>query len=307
MLNFTHPQACQALFDHATRNGATMVRGIEEVTLDAPSSQPYIRWTEADGSVHESSPALIIGADGRNSVVRRTAGIELHSAPVRQHITGGLIEAPRELSTHINGHGSSGDLNWYAFPQGPTLLRVYIAHFDVHRYSGAAGTARFLSDLARIPQPDVACLAEGTAVTPVATYPSVDTWTDEPFADGVLLIGDAAGYNDPIIGQGLSLTMADVRDTSQLLLSGARKPSDFIDYGVARSDRFAKLRMASQTMAEMMCNFGAEAAARRLRGLPMMGTDEVVGALAAAMFAGPEVLPPGTALLQAAREKLLAA
>jgi 2-polyprenyl-6-methoxyphenol hydroxylase-like FAD-dependent oxidoreductase len=222
-------------------------------------------------------------------------------------MTGGLIDAPRQLAMRINGHGSSGDLNWYAFPQGPTRLRVYLAHFDVHRYSGAEGTARFLADLARVPQPDVACLAEGRAVTPVATYPSVDTWTDEPFADGVLLIGDSAGYNDPIIGQGLSLTMADVRDASQVLLTGARKPSQFVDYGVARNDRFAKLRLASQTMAEMMCNFGPEAAARRLRGLPMMGTDEVVGALAAAMFIGPEALPPGTALVEAARERILAA
>ena len=56
-----------------------------------------------------------------------------------------------------------------------------------------------------------------------------------------------------------------------------------------------------------MCSFGAEAAGRRLRGLPMLGLDEVVGTLAAAMFAGPEVLPPGTDLLGLARERMLAA
>jgi hypothetical protein len=38
-----------------------------------------------------------------------------------------------------------------------------------------------------------------------------------------------------------------------------------------------------------------------------MGSDETVALLGAAMFAGPEVLPPGTELLEAARERFLAA
>jgi 2-polyprenyl-6-methoxyphenol hydroxylase-like FAD-dependent oxidoreductase len=222
-------------------------------------------------------------------------------------MTGLLVEAPRLLSSHIDSYGTGSDVNWYSFPQGPTRCRVYLAHFDVHRYAGAAGTERFLADLAQSASPDVACLADGRAITPVATHASVDTWTDQPYADGVLLVGDAAGYNDPIIGQGLSLAMADLRDTSTVILAGGRRPADFAGYGAARGDRFAKLRLASQTMAEMMCSFGEEAAARRLRGLPMLGLDETVGALAAAMFAGPEVLPAGTELLQAASQRLLAA
>jgi menaquinone-9 beta-reductase len=307
ILNFAHPSACQALFDHATSKGATMVRGVEEVDVDVSGSAPVVHWKLDDGSGHEASPTLVVGADGRFSSVRRAAGIELHSAPVRQYMTGGLIEAPRPLSSHIDSYGTGEDVNWYSFPQGPSRCRVYLCHFDVHRYAGADGTERFLADLAQCASPDVASLAKGRAITPVATHASVDTWTDEPCTDGVLLIGDAAGYNDPIIGQGLSLTMADLRDTSKVILAGGRKPTDFADYAVARADRFAKLRLASQTMAEMMCSFGEEAAARRLRGLPMLGLDEVVGTLAAAMFAGPEVLPPGTDLLGLASQRMLAA
>ena len=36
--------------------------------------------------------------------------------------------------------------------------------------------------------------------------PGDDTWTAQPFAEGVVLIGDAAGYNDPIAAQGLSIS-----------------------------------------------------------------------------------------------------
>jgi menaquinone-9 beta-reductase len=307
ILNFTHPAACQALFDHARAHGATMIRGVDEVDVDVSSHRPIVRWTMDDGSRHEASPSLVIGADGRFSGVRRAAGIELHSAPVRQYMTGMLVEGPTPLSSHIDSYGTGTDVNWYSFPQGPTRSRVYLAHFDVHRYAGASGSERFLADLSQCASPDVSGLGAGRAITPLATHASVDTWTDRPCVDGVLLVGDAAGYNDPIIGQGLSLAMADVRDACNAILAGGRRPADFADYALARTDRFAKLRLASQTMAEMMCSFGDEAAARRLRGLPMLGIDETVSALAAAMFAGPDMLPPGIALLEAASQRMLTA
>jgi menaquinone-9 beta-reductase len=307
ILNFTHPAACQALFDHAAASGATMIRGVTNVDVDLRGDRPLVRWTGDDGSTHQASASLVVGADGRASGVRRAAGIELHSAPVRQYMSGLLVEGDRPLSSHIDSDGTGNDVNWYSFPQGPNRARVYLAHFDVHRYTGTTGTERFLADLAQCASPDVASLAGGHAVTPVATHESVDTWTDEPYAPGAVLVGDSAGYNDPIVGQGLSLAMADLRDVSRVILAGGRNPTDFVAYGAARSDRFAKQRLASQTMAEMLCSFGEEAASRRLRGLPMLGTDELVGLLAATLFAGPEVLPPGTELLQAARELFLAA
>src|SRR3954451_13259984 len=33
-----------------------------------------------------------------------------------------------------------------------------------------------------------------------------DTWSERPYVRGAVLIGDAAGHSDPIIGQGLTLT-----------------------------------------------------------------------------------------------------
>jgi 2-polyprenyl-6-methoxyphenol hydroxylase-like FAD-dependent oxidoreductase len=40
-----------------------------------------------------------------------------------------------------------------------------------------------------------------------------------PLAEGVVLIGDAAGYENPLQGQGLSMAMNDVYEVSQALLS----------------------------------------------------------------------------------------
>jgi len=306
IMNFTHPAACQALFDHAKAAGATMIRGVEHIDLDIAAGGSRVTWRDEDGRTGDVVAGLVVGADGRNSAVRRQCGIELHSAPVRQYMSGLLVEGPDDLSSHIDSYGTGPTVNWYSFPQGPRTSRIYLAHNDVHRYTGDDAVVRFLADLREAASPDVASLAGGRAVTPIATHTSVDTWTDEPFAPGAVLVGDAAGYNDPIIGQGLSLTMADLRDVSRIILAGGRTPADFAAYGAARNDRHAKQRIASQAMAELMCAFGEDSAGRRLRALPLMGTDETVGMLAATLFAGPEIFPPGVAPVQAAREAILA-
>lgn len=44
------------------------------------------------------------------------------------------------------------------------------------------------------------------------------TWIDTPVAPGVVLIGDAAGHNDPTIGQRPSIALRDARLIQQALL-----------------------------------------------------------------------------------------
>lgn len=57
--------------------------------------------------------------------------------------------------------------------------------------------------LKSMPHSDV--LATAAVARPCATLESDDTWTSQPFVEGVALIGDAAGCNNPLIAQDLSL------------------------------------------------------------------------------------------------------
>jgi hypothetical protein len=57
----------------------------------------------------------------------------------------------------------------------------------------------------------------------------------------------------------------------------------------------------------MLCAFGPEADCRHLRALPLLNTDRLVGLIVGVLFAGPDIVPPGTALLESAREAFLAA
>jgi menaquinone-9 beta-reductase len=120
-----------------------------------------------------------------------------------------------------------------------------------------------------------------------------ETWGDRPFTDGVVLIGDAAGYNDPVAGQGLSLGLRDVRDVSELLLAssdwsvGALRP-----YGEERTERMRRMRRVAATYAALMTTFSEAGRVRRGRFYSRMRDGDRQAQLAlGALFVGPQRLP----------------
>lgn len=91
-----------------------------------------------------------------------------------------------------------------------------------------------------------------------------DGWTDDPTVDGVVLVGDAAGWSDPTIGQGLSVSMRDVRVVSELLLASTRWDRlAFEPYANERRERMRRLRITSAIMLEAVCDFSDRGRERR--------------------------------------------
>jgi len=136
-------------------------------------------------------------------------------------------------------------------------------------------------------------IGNGTPAGPCATYPGDDTWTDRPFADGVVLIGDAAGWNDPIIGEGLSISMRDARMTRDLILAGATAAADFAPYGEERVERMRRLRLLADVVAVTFAEDADNRPARRAWvGERFAAMDPEVFPLFAGILAGPETVPP---------------
>src|SRR6185503_18370842 len=82
--------------------------------------------------------------------------------------------------------------------------------------------------------------------------------TARPYAPGVVFVGDAAGYNDPIIGQGLSITSRDTRLVTEAILSSDHwGPDVFEAYGIERLERMRRLRRAAQVYAVAIAAQGA--------------------------------------------------
>lgn len=287
-----HPIHCQALFDAALAAGADARRGVA-VTEIRTGSDPYVTF-EAGGEVLMARAPLVVGADGRTSAVREAAGIVLHQDTPHHWFAGLLVEGVEGWPEDTQAIGTEGDFGFLAFPQGEGKVRVYggFALDQARRFQGPDGARRFLDAFAVACSPGNARLVAGRPAGPVGAFINADSWTEKPFAMGAVLVGDAAGWNDPIIGLGMSITYRDVRIVSDLLKSvPAGRVPDFSAYAVERAERMRRLRFTARIQAALDMEFGPEAAARRKDLHDRALADPGLKAHAFAVMAGPETVP----------------
>jgi 2-polyprenyl-6-methoxyphenol hydroxylase-like FAD-dependent oxidoreductase len=288
-----HPHHCQTLYDAAQAAGATCLRpvNVESVTL---GDTPSVTFTH-DDKQQTVEARLIVGAEGRQSMVRAAAGIKLHQDRPHHWFTGLLVENVEGWDPKRQAIGTEGDFGFLAFPQGDGRVRVYggYALEEKGRFAGEDGPARFLEAFRMECAPHNKALADGTPAGPLYSYFNNDSWTDEPFTPGCVLIGDAAGWNDPINGLGLSITYRDVRIVSEILKDTPEGASpDFSSYAEERAERMRRLRFAGQLQAILDMEFGETAKARRLSYHTRKAEDPSLGIHGIAIMAGPETVPP---------------
>jgi len=290
-LNLRHPDACQSLLDAAVAAGVTVVRGVTDVQVGAGSS-PSVHYA-IDGTGSELRPSLVVGADGRRSATRRALGITLEHQAETSYIAGLLLDDLVGVPDEVDVLVGEGDVWFLLFHQGDARARAYVCTglSGQHRFAGPDGSARFLEACAVSSYPWSQQVASATPAGPCATYAGDDTWCAEPYVDGVVLIGDAAGHNDPIIGQGLSIALRDARTVRDLVLDGARTAGAFAAYGAERLARMARLRFAADMMAATQAEDADNRdARRRYVGERMDSMDAAVFPLIVGMFAGPETI-----------------
>lgn len=300
-----HPNHCETLFKAAAAAGATALRPVTvtEVELGAAPRVAYIH----NGEAHEARAPLVIGADGRMSHVRERAGIDLHQDRPHHWFAGLLVDAVAGWDEDLQAIGTEGDFGFLAFPQGGGRVRVYGGWSldQKSRFVGPEGPRKFLEAFRMRSAPPNASIASGEPAGPLYSYFNNDSWTDLPFAPGTVLIGDAAGWNDPIIGLGLSITYRDVRIVSEILKAApAGGPFDFAPYAEERRERMRRLRFAASLTSALDMEFGPSAAARRKSYHERFGADPSLGMHTFAVMAGPEV-PPPEAFSEAHRARVL--
>ncbi len=287
LLTFFHPNMQEMLLQAATDKGAEVHRKatVRSVMKGNPARVAF----EEDGSTSEVSCRLAVGADGRGSLVRRWAGFEAQNDPDFLAVCGVLLDGmPAEEHTlRMAMNLASGTLS-FLNPQGQGRVRAYlVSRKDAGlRLQGAAATSRFMTEsvLTGLPQE----LFDGVqAAGPLASFDGAASFVKHPYHDHVALVGDAATTSDPSWGQGLSLTLRDVRVLRDRLLAD----DDWDRAGHAYAEEHDRYSGVSHTvdswLSELFFAPGAEADAKRARALPLIAEDG--SRIPDANFSGPDM------------------
>ena len=239
---------------------------------------------------------------------RKKLGFKVNADQPRNLLGGMLVKGVPSWPRDMQVIGVEGRFHFLVFPQGDDLLRLYGSyHFaDKSRFDGPDRRAKLIDAFGKLTcLPYAEAIAASTPIGPFNSFSNEDHWIDDPTCPGVVLIGDAAGHNDPIIGQGLSIALRDVRLVSEVLgeAEAAGHEPDFRPYVEERAERMRRLRITAQVATTVRVEFGQEARERRAR----VGKRVAAGQLAPlpASLIGPERLP-AEAFLPETIEKLLA-
>lgn len=122
---------------------------------------------------------------------------------------------------------------------------------------------------------------------PLASFLGADTWVDHPYADGVALIGDAAASSDPSWGQGLSLTLRDVRELYDALIADDNWNRAGNAYAREHDRYYHAIQTCEDWMTSMFYDRGELADARRAQALPLIAQD--ISRVPDHLFSGPEL------------------
>lgn len=291
-LGVGHPEACQALAQAARVAGATVAQGVGDVTISTGNTQ-RVRY-QLDGFEREVRCRLVVGADGRLSTVRRQLGIGLTQSTPRIMGGGMLVDGLDSWPSHRSSLGTEGDLHYLLFPRAGGRVRLYLLYAieQKGRFKGPNRHKEFLDAYRFQCIPASEDIATANPAGPCAFYPMNDSWTDMPYAEGAVLIGDAAGWNDPIIGQGLSLAFRDARMVADILRSGSDwSAAAFAPYGEDRRERMRRLRLAAALTTDIKATFTPEGAARRKRWDEVWREYPLFSGLKLVPLLGPETAP----------------
>jgi 2-polyprenyl-6-methoxyphenol hydroxylase-like FAD-dependent oxidoreductase len=299
-----HPVACQAFADAAEQAGATVVHGARDVTV-VPGPKPSVSWV-ADGRSEAAGCRIVVGADGKVSSIRSQASIELREEEppsfVAGMLAGGLAGAPSTTGYSAN----EADRFLIAFPQTDDRARLYVCVRveDRTRFSGARAADDFLAAWRTPHLPHSAIVAGGRQEGPCATFPLNSAFVDEPVSEGLVLIGDAAGWVDPLIGQGLAMAMRDARLVTEALLGETEwSPGIFQGYVEDRRWRLDILALNARVQQRLDVDFSPDFAPRRLDVVGAVWEDPMFAGLMLAQIAGPEAADP--AILTTAEQSRL--
>jgi len=287
-----HPELREALAAAAAEAGAVVIRGVQRTAIEV-GADPRVTY-EVDGENHSLRCQLLVGADGKTSTTRAALGVTLFATHARVKLSGMLVDDGGVWDRSVTTIAIDGRNQFIVIPREDNRLRLYVGRrtSDPTPIKGRTAVPEFLESYRTPIFPDHETLAESTPIGPCATFPMNDAWTSETVVPGAALIGDAAGWSNPVTAQGLSVTLRDARVLAEALLDNDEwNPQTLAGYAEERQGRMARLRFAS-ALSDLLAGFGSpDRAARRARMRGALRENPELGAALGVVHSGPWSAP----------------
>lgn len=272
---FNHPEMQRALLAAAVVAGAEVRQGAKATSV-TPGKKPKVTMQGANGATEEHEARLVVGVDGRGSLVRKWGAFAERQDAPRLLLSGLLFEnassVPPTTVRLVNDLATGRAA--IVFPQGGNRMRAYFACGvqDGMRLQGERDIPKFIDCSVAVGMP--AAYFEGAKPAgPLATFDGADCFVEHPYRDGVALVGDAAATSDPSWGQGLSLTLRDVRTLRDALSANEDWDAAGSAYAKEHDRYFDVVHTAEDWMTQFFYEMGSEADARRARAFPLIAQD----------------------------------
>ncbi len=178
------------------------------------------------------SADLVIGADGANSLVRQSLGIETKRWPYHQ----------RAFVTTIRTQRPHQDTAWQTFLRSGPLAFLPLAEPDHCAIVWSLDEARFeeLNELTpaalaeQLSNASEEVLGKVEIVAPVQSFPLVQQHATHYLGPGAVLVGDAAHTIHPLAGQGVNLGFMDVAALYEELIRAHQRGLAVADQSLLR-------------------------------------------------------------------------
>jgi 2-polyprenyl-6-methoxyphenol hydroxylase-like FAD-dependent oxidoreductase len=270
-IGFHHPEMQEVLLALARESGAEVRRGVV-VTGVRPGTPPSLELEDGE----RITARLVVAADGRTSRAREWAGLLTLRDPECLVIAGifhGQLDLPSDsVHTVYEPRRGQGVL---IFPVGGERFRSYFFYArkgPPRPLHGARHADDFIAACAETGAPP-AWFARARVLGPLASFEACDRWVERPHREGVALIGDAAAATDPTFGDGLSLTLRDVRTLRDRLLGTPDWGEAAEAYAAEHARYYGALRRIQGWTRELLYERGPAAEARRARALPLLAKE----------------------------------
>ena len=273
LLSFPHQGMQETLLAAAENAGAEVRRGVSVEQIERGDEPTVV----VDGHGHERiSTRLVIAADGRGSVIRKQIGFSVREQSNGYYMAGVLLTNVRASSETMHAVFNPELGTWTGLiPQAGDQFRAYLTYPKTmgYRLQGESMFDLFIRESGKAYPPMADFCADAKSAGPLASFDASDAWVEEPYRDGVVLVGDAAATTDPTYGQGLSFALRAARVLRDELMNNSDWEAAGFHYAQQHRQSFHACHAVEGWVRTLFQDPSPEAAELRTRTMPLIAED----------------------------------